>query len=119
MAGYQLTSFDPDSAADRGFKEGYTELLGVRRAYRGRGGIAQALLADAMQRYALAGMDVASLDVDSANPPTGGVGTLLGHGLCASEPQYDVGEDALVFSRPHHEGDEQRRGGSTGRTSAR
>ncbi|MGR0161009.1 GNAT family N-acetyltransferase [Paenarthrobacter nitroguajacolicus] len=67
VAGYQLASFDPDSAADRGFKEGYTELLGVRRAYRGRG-IAQALLADAMQRYASAGMDVASLDVDSANP---------------------------------------------------
>lgn len=80
VAGYQLTSFDPDSAADRGFKEGYTELLGVRRAYRGRGGIAQALLADAMQRYALAGMDVASLDVDSANPPTGALELYLGMG---------------------------------------
>ncbi|NQD86218.1 GNAT family N-acetyltransferase [Paenarthrobacter sp. CM16] len=78
VAGYQLTSFDPDSASDRGFKEGYTELLGVRRAYRGRG-IAQALLADAMQRYALAGMDVASLDVDSANP-TGALQLYLGMG---------------------------------------
>ncbi|NWL12281.1 GNAT family N-acetyltransferase [Paenarthrobacter nitroguajacolicus] len=78
VAGYQLTSFDPDSAADRGFKEGYTELLGVRRAYRGRG-IAQALLADAMQRYASAGMDVASLDVDSANP-TGALELYLGMG---------------------------------------
>lgn len=78
MAGYQLTSFDPDSAADRGFKEGYTELLGVRRAYRGRG-IAQALLADAMQRYVSAGMDVASLDVDSANP-TGALELYLGMG---------------------------------------
>ncbi|MDR6439207.1 ribosomal protein S18 acetylase RimI-like enzyme [Paenarthrobacter nicotinovorans] len=67
VAGYQLSSFDAASAADRGFTEGYTELLGVRRAYRGRG-IAQALLADAMQRYTGAGMEVASLDVDSANP---------------------------------------------------
>ncbi|MBT2588008.1 GNAT family N-acetyltransferase [Arthrobacter sp. ISL-95] len=78
VAAYQLTSFDPDSAADRGFKEGYTELIGVRRAYRGRG-IAQALLADAMQRYASAGMEVASLDVDSANP-TGALELYLGMG---------------------------------------
>ncbi|MEV7606675.1 GNAT family N-acetyltransferase [Paenarthrobacter sp. NPDC089322] len=67
VAGYQLASFDPDAAADRGFKEGYTELLGVRREFRGRG-IAQALLADAMRRFSAGGMDVASLDVDSANP---------------------------------------------------
>ncbi|MFK4639571.1 GNAT family N-acetyltransferase [Paenarthrobacter histidinolovorans] len=78
VAGYQLTSHDPQSAAERGFKEGYTELLGVRRAYRGRG-IAQALLADAMRRYALAGMDVASLDVDSANP-TGALQLYVGMG---------------------------------------
>lgn len=67
VAGYQLASYDPDAAADRGFKEGYTELLGVRRTFRGRG-IAQALLADALRRFADAGMDIASLDVDSANP---------------------------------------------------
>jgi mycothiol synthase len=78
VAGYQLASFDPDAAADRGFTEGYTELLGVRRAYRGRG-IAQALLADAMRRYSEAGMDVASLDVDSANP-TGALELYLGMG---------------------------------------
>ncbi|SKB58132.1 Ribosomal protein S18 acetylase RimI [Arthrobacter sp. 31Cvi3.1E] len=78
VAGYQLTSHDPQSAVERGFKEGYTELLGVRRSYRGRG-IAQALLADAMRRYALAGMDIASLDVDSANP-TGALQLYLGMG---------------------------------------
>lgn len=78
VAGYQVASFDPGSAAERGFKEGYTELLGVRRAYRGRG-IAQALLADAMHRFAADGMDVASLDVDSANP-TGALALYLGMG---------------------------------------
>ncbi|MFK0002590.1 GNAT family N-acetyltransferase [Paenarthrobacter sp. NPDC090522] len=78
VAGYQLASFDPDAAADRGFTEGYTELLGVRREFRGRG-IAQALLADAMRRFAAAGMDMASLDVDSANP-TGALGLYVGMG---------------------------------------
>ena len=67
MAGYQLSSHDPDIAVQRGFREGYTELLGVRREYRGRG-IAQALLADAIRRFTGAAMDVASLDVDSKNP---------------------------------------------------
>lgn len=78
VAGYQLASHDPDAAVDRGFKEGYTELLGVRRAYRGKG-IAQALLAEAMNRFKAAGMDVASLDVDSANPK-GALALYLGMG---------------------------------------
>lgn len=67
VAGYQLASHDAEAAARRGIREGYTELLGVRREYRGRG-IAQALLADAMRRFRAAGLDVASLDVDSENP---------------------------------------------------
>jgi mycothiol synthase len=67
VVAYQLASHDPDTAVTRGFAEGYTDLLGVRREFRGRG-IAQALLADAMRRFAAAGMDKASLDVDSENP---------------------------------------------------
>jgi ribosomal protein S18 acetylase RimI-like enzyme len=67
VAGYQLASHDEVSAHLRGYKEGYTDLLGVRREFRGRG-VAQALLADAMRRFAAAGMDTASLDVDSENP---------------------------------------------------
>jgi len=67
VAGYQLASHDPDIAVERGFTEGYTDLLGVRRDYRGRG-VARALLAEAMRRFAAAGMDEASLDVDSENP---------------------------------------------------
>ena len=67
VAGYQLATHDAEGAQARGFREGYTELLGVRREFRGRG-IAQVLLADAMRRFAAAGMDVASLDVDSENP---------------------------------------------------
>ncbi len=67
VAGYQIATHDPESAESRGFSEGYTELLGVRREFRGRG-LAQALLADAMRRFAAAGMEKASLDVDSENP---------------------------------------------------
>lgn len=67
VAGYQLATHDPHIAVIRGYTEGYTDLLGVRREYRGRG-IASALLADAMRRFAAAGMDKASLDVDSENP---------------------------------------------------
>lgn len=67
VAGYQLASHDDESGGTRGYLEGYKELLGVGRQYRGRG-IAQALLADAMQRFAAAGMDIASLGVDTENP---------------------------------------------------
>ncbi|MFE4542561.1 GNAT family N-acetyltransferase [Arthrobacter sp. NPDC056727] len=67
VAGYQFASYDPDNTVTRGLSEGYTDLLGVRKEFRGRG-IAQALLADAMRRFAAAGLDKASLDVDSENP---------------------------------------------------
>ncbi|RKR13844.1 GNAT family N-acetyltransferase [Arthrobacter oryzae] len=81
VAGYQLATHDADGAVSRGFREGYTELLGVRREFRGRG-IAQALLADAMRRFTAAGMDVASLDVDSENP-TGALALYVKMGYAA------------------------------------
>jgi ribosomal protein S18 acetylase RimI-like enzyme len=51
----------------QGYTAGYTGLLGVRRAYRGRR-IAAALLAHAMHVYAADGMQYAELDVDTDNP---------------------------------------------------
>jgi mycothiol synthase len=51
----------------QGSRAGDTDLLGVRRAYRGRR-IAAALLAHAMRRFADDGMEVAVLDVDTDNP---------------------------------------------------
>jgi ribosomal protein S18 acetylase RimI-like enzyme len=81
VAGYQLATHDAEAALSRGFREGYTELLGVRREFRGRG-IAQVLLADAMRRFADAGMDVASLDVDSENP-TGALALYVKMGYAA------------------------------------
>ncbi|MBQ1442472.1 MAG: GNAT family N-acetyltransferase [Renibacterium sp.] len=72
VVGYQLASYDDEVLTNFGRREGYTELLGVRREYRGRW-IAAALLADALQRFAEAGMDYAALDVDTESP-TGAVG---------------------------------------------
>ncbi|WP_020014496.1 GNAT family N-acetyltransferase [Promicromonospora sukumoe] len=56
-----------DDWATQGYTAGYTELLGVRRAYRGRR-IAVALLTHAMRVYADDGMQHAELDVDTDNP---------------------------------------------------
>lgn len=89
VAGYQISSHDPEVAASRGVSEGYTDLLGVRREFRGRG-IAKALLADAMRRFAAAGMDTASLDVDSENP-TGALAlyTKLGYVVVSRSMAWD------------------------------
>lgn len=64
---YHLASCDPDSPELLGHSEGYTDLLGVRSRWRGRG-LAPALLAEAMKRYRAAGMDNAGLGVDTDNP---------------------------------------------------
>ena len=78
----------------RGYKEGYTDLLGVRREFRGRG-MAQALLADAMRRFAAAGMDKASLDVDSENP-TGALALYAKMGYVAVNTQHGVGQGTVA-----------------------
>lgn len=62
--------FEHDWAA-QGFTEGYTEALGVRRAWRGRG-LAKHLLELSAEAFAKAGHPYATLDVDSQNP-TGAV----------------------------------------------
>ncbi|WP_258058937.1 N-acetyltransferase [Arthrobacter sp. B1805] len=67
VVAYQLASYDPDSKDLLGHSEGYTDLLGVRRTWRGRG-LAPALLAEAMKRYRAAGMENAGLGVDTENP---------------------------------------------------
>ena len=67
VVAYQLASYDPDSKELLGHSEGYTDLLGVRRTWRGRG-LAPALLAEAMRRYRASGMENAGLGVDTENP---------------------------------------------------
>lgn len=67
VAGYTVASRQESDWAVAGRTYGYTERLGVRRAWRGRG-LAVALLADVMAAMRADGMQDAGLDVDTANP---------------------------------------------------
>lgn len=67
VAGYHMASLDLNFAAKHGYSEGYTELLGVRSQWRGRG-MAPAILAEAMRRYKADGIEHAGLQVDTLNP---------------------------------------------------
>ena len=67
----------------QGYTAGYTDLLGVRRDYRGRR-IAVALLTHAMRVFADAGMQQAELDVDTDNP-TGATGLYARLGFTKSD----------------------------------
>lgn len=67
VVGYLLSSrFEQDWALN-GYSAGYTDLLGVRRAWRGRR-LAGALLSAAMTIYRADGIEYAELGVDTANP---------------------------------------------------
>ncbi|ACQ80181.1 GCN5-related protein N-acetyltransferase [Beutenbergia cavernae DSM 12333] len=67
VAGYLLSGRYEQDWPSLGYSEGYTDILGVRRAWRGRR-VATALLTAAMQAYAQDGMEYAALGVDTANP---------------------------------------------------
>lgn len=67
VAGYHIASMDPNSIKIHGYSEGYTELVGVRSGWRGRG-IAPAILVEAMRRFKDSGVDNAGLQVDTENP---------------------------------------------------
>ena len=76
VVGYELAGRYDEDFPVRGYTFGYTELLGVRRAYRGRR-VAVAALAAGMAAFAADGMQYAALDVDTENPSGA-------HGLYAS-----------------------------------
>ncbi|MEU4361309.1 GNAT family N-acetyltransferase [Promicromonospora sp. NPDC023987] len=76
VVGYQLAARYTEDFAVRGYSFGYTDILGARRAYRGRKA-ALAALAAGLRAFADDGMQYAALDVDTANPSGA-------HGLYAS-----------------------------------
>nr|WP_246221080.1 GNAT family N-acetyltransferase [Phytoactinopolyspora mesophila] len=88
VVGYTLASAYKQDWEAQGFSEGWTDLLGVRREYRGRG-IAGALLAASMAAFAESGIEYAGLDVDTENP-TGALGayTRLGYDRCRTGVLY-------------------------------
>lgn len=67
VVGYHLASRYEADFEVRGYSFGYTDLLGVRRGYRGHR-IAVALLSAAMVAFVADGMEYAVLDVDTDNP---------------------------------------------------
>jgi ribosomal protein S18 acetylase RimI-like enzyme len=66
VAGYLMSGRYEQDWEVTGYSAGYTDLLGVRRAWRGRH-LAGALLSAAMTAYKADGIEFAQLDVDTAN----------------------------------------------------
>jgi GNAT superfamily N-acetyltransferase len=67
VAGYLISGRYEQDWPVLGYTCGYTELLGVRAAWRGQG-VAAGLLVGAMAAYRADGMQYACLGVDTANP---------------------------------------------------
>lgn len=72
VVAYQIASKYVEDFEVRGFTFGYSDNVGVRRAYRGRG-LAPTVMAAGMRAMADDGMRYAVLDVDTENP-SGAVG---------------------------------------------
>lgn len=72
VVAYQIASKYVEDFEVRGFTFGYSDNIGVRRAYRGRG-LAPVVTTAGMRAMADDGMQYAALDVDTENP-TGAVG---------------------------------------------
>lgn len=73
VVGYLMSGAYDQDWEPQGYTEGWTDLVAVRREWRGRG-VAGALLTAAMRVYAAGGMQYAGLDVDTDNP-SGALGT--------------------------------------------
>ncbi|MDD9205567.1 GNAT family N-acetyltransferase, partial [Georgenia sp. 10Sc9-8] len=86
--GYTVASAYPQDWAAQGYSSGWTELVGVLRAHRGRG-LAPALLTASMRGMAADGMERADLGVDSENG-TGALGvyTRLGYRAAGRTVSY-------------------------------
>lgn len=67
VVGYATNSAYEQDWESQGFSEGWTDRLGVRTAWRGRG-IAKALLGASMRSFAEAGLAAAGLGVDTDSP---------------------------------------------------
>lgn len=64
IAGFVVSEVNEDDWPGQGFSSGYVDLVGVTRAWRGRG-IAPAMLASTLNAFRDAGLERAVLDVDS------------------------------------------------------
>jgi ribosomal protein S18 acetylase RimI-like enzyme len=67
IAGFVLAEVDEEDWEGTGFSFAYLHLVGVTRAWRGRG-VARAMLAEVLRRTKAAGLEGSVLGVDSENP---------------------------------------------------
>ena len=90
VVGFVITEINEDDWERQGARSAYIGLVGTVREWRGRG-LASALLADVLQAYRAADLDLAVLDVDTENP-TGALGvyTRLGFAPTARDVAYRV-----------------------------
>jgi mycothiol synthase len=84
---YQMSGTFPDDWEAQGFTEGWTDLLGVAEAHRGRG-LGRFLLVDAMRAYAEEGLEFAGLGVDVDNPRALELYTALGYEVRGRETSW-------------------------------
>lgn len=83
VVGYAMNSAYEQDWEAQGFSEGWTDRIGVVRAWRGRG-LARTLLTRSMQSFRAAGLDGAGLGVD-ADSPTGAQRLYQGLGYQATD----------------------------------
>ena len=88
VAGFVLTSVTEDDWPGQGFSSGYIGLVGVRRAWRGKG-IAPSLLGHAMTAMKAEGLEKAVLDVDAENP-SGALGLYEAVGFAESNRSVNL-----------------------------
>ncbi|MGH4029254.1 GNAT family N-acetyltransferase [Actinomycetota bacterium Odt1-20B] len=91
VAAFLLASESAADTAAKGKRDCHIDLLGTRRAHRGRGA-APALLADALAGMAAEGYDSASLTVDTVNP-SGALGLYEKSG-------FTVDREFVTYARP-------------------
>ncbi|HEU5484863.1 MAG TPA: GNAT family N-acetyltransferase [Microlunatus sp.] len=102
VVGYATNAAYEQDWGSQGFSEGWTDRLGVRPGWRGRG-IAKALLGASMRSFAEAGLDAAGLGVDT-DSPTGAFGLYESMGYRAT----DTNVMYAVRHRDAFSGDEQK-----------
>lgn len=90
VVGYAVSGRYEQDWPAAGYPSGYTELLGVRREWRGKR-VAVALLATVMGAYAADGMRYAELEVDTANPSGAhGIYAALGYAVAHSSTMLTI-----------------------------
>ncbi|MBB5632899.1 mycothiol synthase [Cryobacterium mesophilum] len=91
VAGFVISEVNQEDFAPQGFSSAYINLVGVRRAHRGRG-IAPALLTRTLEAVAAAGLEMAVLDVDAENP-TGALGLYTGVGFTEANRSLQLNKE--------------------------